>query len=195
MVSDLIAGKPLAFLTNLFEGMDIVKVNAGTRKIYAMCSKSGEEVPLTGQVATAAVSPEVWLKNLEAVMIDSLRHQVFYTYLEMDQDAPKVPETQRDFNKFMATKLSHERKVRSSTLRRWLKVWPSQCTYLAQQIWFSKKLLAIFESAVERKVKVAKDRKLKAMRMDSDDEMSDESDEYASVALSDDEGANPTQRQ
>lgn len=31
--------------------------------------------------------------------------------------------------------------------------------------------------------------------MDSDDEMSDESDEYASVNLSDDEGMNPTQKQ
>lgn len=64
-------------------------------------------------------------------MIMSLRHEIFFTYLEMDEDMPKVPETQRDFNKFMATKISHERKVRGSVLRRWLKEWPSQCTYLA----------------------------------------------------------------
>lgn len=114
-------------------------------------------------------------------MIVTLKHEIFFSYLEMDEDQPKVPETQRDFNKFMATKLSHERKVRGSALRRWLKAWPSQCTYLAQQIWFTKKLVSIFASAVDRKVKVAKDRKLKALRMDSDDEMSDNSDEYASV--------------
>lgn len=107
-------------------------------------------------------------------------------------DLPQVPETQRDFNKFMATKASHERKVRGSYLRKWLKEWPSQCTYLAQQIWFTKKLVSIFESAADRKIKVAKDKKLKLLRMDSDDELSDNSDEYASVNLSDDENANPT---
>ena len=106
-------------------------MNQGTRKIYAMVSKSGEEVPLTEQVPTNGVSPEVWLKMLESVMITSLRREIFFTYLEMDEDMPKVPETQRDFNKFMATKASHERKVRGSVLRKWLKVWPSQCTYLA----------------------------------------------------------------
>lgn len=50
IITNLIDGKPLAFLTNLFEGIEIVKVNAGTRKIYALVSKSGEEVPLTEQV-------------------------------------------------------------------------------------------------------------------------------------------------
>ncbi len=68
IISDLIKGKPLAFLQNLFEGVDIVKVNASTRKIYAMCSKSGEVVPLTSEIATEHVSPEVWLKKFEAVM-------------------------------------------------------------------------------------------------------------------------------
>lgn len=97
-----------------------------------MVSKSGEVVPLVDQVATAGVSPEIWLKNLEASMIKSIRHEIFYSYVEMDEDMPKVPENQRDFNKFMATKVSHERKVKGSTLRRWLKDWPSQCTYLAQ---------------------------------------------------------------
>ena len=108
---------------------------------------------------------------------------------------PKVPETHRDYNKFTATKLSHERKVRGSYLRKWLKEWPSQCTYLAQQIWFTKKLMSIFESAVERKIKVHKDRKLKALRADSDDDQTEDSDEYASVHLSEDEFANPTTKQ
>lgn len=65
VITDLIDGKPQAFLTNLFEGIDILKVNAGTRKIYSMVSKSGEEVPLTSQVNTNGVSPEIWLRNLE----------------------------------------------------------------------------------------------------------------------------------
>ncbi len=52
--------------------------------------------------------------------------------------------------------------------------------------------MSIFESAADRKIKVAKDKKLKLLRMDSDDELSDNSDEYASVNLSDDENANPT---
>ena len=171
-----------------------MKVHPGTRKIYALCSKTGEEVPLTEHVPTN-VSPEHWLKHLEAVMHSSLRHEIFLTYLEMDEDQPKVPETQRDYNKFMATKVSHERKVKGSALRKWLKSRPSQCTYLAQQIWFTKKVVSICESAVARKAKVAKDRKLKAMRLDSDEEMSDNSDEYASVQLSEDEGVNPTQKQ
>ena len=138
-------------------------------------------MPLVEAVATQGVSPEVWLKNLESVMIKTLKYQVFYTYHSMDMDLPKVPETQRDFNKFMVTKMSHERKVRGSFLRNWLRDWPSQCTYLAQQIWFTKKMVSIFASAVDRKIKVHKDRKMKMLRMDSDDEMTDNSDEYASV--------------
>lgn len=59
---------------------------------------------------------------------------------------------------------------------------------------FTKKMVSIFSSAIDRKVKVAKDRKIKLARMDSDDEFSDTSDEYASVQLSDDENANPTQQ-
>ena len=54
-------------------------------------------------------------------------------------------------------------------------------------------MVSIFSSAIDRKVKVAKDRKLKIQRMDSDEEMSDESDEYASVHFSDEENGNPTQ--
>jgi len=131
VVTDLINGKPLAFLQNLFEGVEILKVNPSSRKIYAMCSKSGEQVPLITEIATAGVSPEVWLKNFEAVMQNSLRNEIFWTYYEMDQDLVKVPETHRDYSKFTATKASHERKVRGSFLRKWLKEWPSQCTYLA----------------------------------------------------------------
>jgi hypothetical protein len=49
----------------------------------------------------------------------------------MDNDLPKVPENDRDFKKFMQLRVSHERQVKKSTLRRWLKMWPSQATYLA----------------------------------------------------------------
>lgn len=125
VITKMIDGKPAAFLMNLFEGIKIVKIYPGSRKIYSMVSKSGEEVPLTEEVATAGISPEVWLKNLQESMIASLRHEIFFTYLEMDEDIPKVPETSRDFNKFMATKVSHERKVRGSYLRKWLRKWPS----------------------------------------------------------------------
>lgn len=193
IVSKMIDGKPAAFLMNLFEGIKIVKIYPGSRKIYSMVSKSDEEVPLTIEVATAGVSPEVWLKNLQESMISSLRHEIFFCYLEMDIDIPEVPETSRDFNKFMATKQSHERKVRGSCLRKWLRRWPSQCSYLSQQIMFTKKLVSIYSSAIDRKVKVAKDRKVRLARLDSDDDFSDTSDEYASIQLSDDENANPTQ--
>ena len=97
VVTCLIEGKPQAFLQNLFEGIKIIKVNPGTRKIYSMCSRSGEEVPLTEEVPTGGISAEIWLKDLERVMILTLRYQIFYTYLEMDMDLPVVPETQRDF--------------------------------------------------------------------------------------------------
>lgn len=73
VITDLINNKPLAFLTNLFEGVEIVKVNPHSRKIISMCSKVREEVPLISEVATHGISPEVWLKNFEAVMIKSLR--------------------------------------------------------------------------------------------------------------------------
>lgn len=195
VVTSLIEGKPQAFLQNLFEGINIVKVNPGSRKIYSMCSKSGEEVRLTEEVPTAGISAEIWLKDLERIMILTLRYQIFYTYLEMDIDLPVVPETQRDFQKFINTKVSHERKVKGSSLRVWLKEWPSQCTYLSQQIWFTKKMQAIYSSAIDRKIQVAKDKKLKLLRLDSDDEWSEDSDEYASVQLSDDEGMNPMQKQ
>ena len=65
IITKMIDGKPAAFLQNLFEGMKIVKIMPGSRKIYAMVSKAGEEVPLTKEVPTAGISPEVWLKNLE----------------------------------------------------------------------------------------------------------------------------------
>lgn len=48
-------------------------------------------------------------------------------------------------------------------------------------------MVSIFESAEERKVKVAKDRKRKADRQYSDDGMSSDPDEYASVHFSDDD--------
>ena len=86
VITDLINNKPLAFFSNLFEGVEIVKVNPASRKIISMCSKVREEVPLVSEVATAGISPEVWLKNFEAVMIKSLREQIFMTYYEMDQD-------------------------------------------------------------------------------------------------------------
>ena len=194
VITDLINGKPLAFLTNLFEGIEIVKVNSTNRKIVAMCSKSGEEVPLIKPVPTQGVSPEVWLKQLKSVMISSLRDQIFLTYYEMDQDVVKVPETHRDFYKFMATKQSHERKVRGSYLRKWLREWPSQCTYLAQQIWFTRKMVSIFDSATERKVKCIKDRKRLMDRMDSDESLDEDSDEYASIHFSDDDQAQQIQR-
>jgi hypothetical protein len=55
-------------------------------------------------------------------------------------------------------------------------------------------MISIFSSAIDRKIKVAKDRKLKLLNADSDDEISDNSDEYASVHFSDDENMfNPTQ--
>ena len=53
-------------------------------------------------------------------------------------------------------------------------------------------MVSIFASAVDRKIKVHKDRKMKMLRMDSDDELTDNSDEYASVQMSDDENINPT---
>ena len=56
-------------------------------------------------------------------------------------------------------------------------------------------MVSIFASAVDRKIKVHKDRKMKMLRMDSDDELTDNSDEYASVQMSDDENINPTQKQ
>ena len=74
VIAKLIEGRPAAFLQNLFEGMNIVKIQPGSRKIYALCSKSGEEVPLVNEVATAGISPEIWLKNLQEAMIQSLRH-------------------------------------------------------------------------------------------------------------------------
>ena len=86
-----------------------------------MCSKTGETVPLVKEVPTQGVSPELWLKNFESLMIKSLKEQIFMTYYDMDKDVIKVPETHRDFYKFMATKLSHERKVRGSYLRKWLR--------------------------------------------------------------------------
>ena len=62
-------------------------------------------------------------------------------------------------------------------------MWPSQATYLAQQVWFTKKFESIFESAIVRKEKVAKDRLIRKMQADSDEEFSDESDDYASVHI------------
>ena len=42
IISKMIEGRPAAFLQNLFEGVNILKINSGSRKIYALSSKSGE---------------------------------------------------------------------------------------------------------------------------------------------------------
>ena len=91
----------------------------------------------------------------------------------------------------MQTKISHERFVKGRALRHWVKKWPGQCIYLAQQIWFTNKLESIFDSAVERKEKILNDKRRKLEKSDQEIEQvvdSDASeDEYASVALSDDD--------
>lgn len=42
----------------------------------------------------------------------------------MDLDAPRVPEEVKEFKKFMATKLSHERQVDPHTLAEWVCKYP-----------------------------------------------------------------------
>ena len=76
---------------------------------------------LKSEVGTQGSSPENWLKNLESAMIQSMQAQTFYAYEDMDRDIPVVPVADRDYKKFLQTKQSHERRVRASVLRKWIR--------------------------------------------------------------------------
>ena len=54
-------------------------------------------------------------------MIQSMQAQTFYAYEDMDRDIPVVPVADRDYKKFLQTKQSHERRVRASVLRKWIR--------------------------------------------------------------------------
>jgi len=74
-------------------------------------------------------TPEKWLKDLESMMVLTLKHQIFNCYEDMDLDAPHVPEEVKEFKKFMATKISHERQVDPHTLAEWVCKYPGQSVY------------------------------------------------------------------
>lgn len=42
-------------------------------QITDMCSKDGETVPLTKQITTKNKSVEIWCKELELIMVDTVR--------------------------------------------------------------------------------------------------------------------------
>ena len=136
IIDNLVQGRSQAFLQSLFEGIDSLRVNPSARAINGMCSKLGESIPFSKSVPTGG-SPEQWLMQLEKAMTNEMKFQVFYSYEDMDMDLPSIPTEKRDFGKFMQTKSSHERFVKYRALRHWVKAWPGQCIYLAQQIWFT----------------------------------------------------------
>jgi hypothetical protein len=71
------------FITNLFEGIDQVRIHEVSQDISHMLSKDGEEVHLIKEVMTRNMSPDSWLKSLETSMGLTIKENLFLTFEQM----------------------------------------------------------------------------------------------------------------
>ena len=123
LVESMIDGASQGFVTNLFEGVDVVRIHEITQEITHMHSKEGEEVHLVKEVMTRNTQgPDSWLKQLEASMVITMKDAVFLTFEQMGLQE----------------------------VEQWISSWPGQATFLASQIWFTMKVHAIFAGSAER---------------------------------------------
>ena len=82
----MIKGKPQAFIRNLFEGIEKLRVDPASKRLTGMISKQGEVVPFKAPVESIGQNPERWLKELEYMMCVTLKNQIFNCYEDMDLD-------------------------------------------------------------------------------------------------------------
>lgn len=109
-------------MSNLFEGVDIVRFDQLSQEVTHMVSKDGEEVQLVRKVPTKGASVDAWLGDFERTMVLTGKENFFKAFEHQGK---------QDFEE-------------------WIRSWPGQATYLASQVWFCMKLRSIFEGHVER---------------------------------------------
>lgn len=128
------------------------------------------------------------MAKLEESMIIAMRFQIILAFEDMDKDLPAVPEDPKELKRFRESKAFKYRNVNQDTLAEWICAWPGQALYVAQQLWFTQKMLCVFEGAVLKAKQVIEDKKrlsqLKAVNGVEDDAEED-SDEYKSVVFDD----------
>ena len=152
LVESMIDGASQGFVSNLFEGVDVVRFHEITQEITHMLSKEGEEVHLVKEVMTRNTQgPDSWLKQLEASMVITMKDAVFLTFEQMGLQE----------------------------VEQWISSWPGQATFLASQLWFTMKVHAIFTGSAER---AERERTLRytgapAEETDEDEEESEDEDE------------------
>ena len=126
LIDELIQGKQLTFLQNLFEGIDMLEVSQ-TRKICGMTSKLGETIEFTNPINTAGVFPEKWLRQLETTISAEIRRNLFFCYETMDADLPVYPEEKDETTRKNWLKKTKNtiRTVDGPTLEAWISQWPA----------------------------------------------------------------------
>lgn len=118
----LVEGEASAgFITSLFEGIEAVSFHEVTYAITAMHSKDGEEVPLAKEVVTRSLAVDSWLGGLEAAMVLTVKDYVWRAFAEMGTVAGEE----------------------------WATAWPGQATFLCSQLWFTRRVRAIFAGSAE----------------------------------------------
>jgi hypothetical protein len=122
LVDSMVNGDAKGFIANLFEGIDHVKFHPTTSAITHMVSADGEEVLLAQDVLTKGMSVDSWLLTLEQAMINTIKGSLFSAFENQGKQE----------------------------LEEWILSWPGQATYLGSQVWFTMKLLSIFEGNVLR---------------------------------------------
>jgi dynein heavy chain len=121
LIDELMENKNKAFLINLFEGIDQVQFSE-YQEITHMISREGERMKLKHDVITFNNAIETWLIQLERSMILTVKDYLFLTFEQLD----------------------------TQDLEDWVTQWPAQTTFLSSQIWFTKKVEAIYQGTMER---------------------------------------------
>lgn len=123
LVRSMSRGESQAFINTLFEGVNRLQFDPATFNLSHIISKDGEVVRLTEEVRTN-MHVDNWLNFFELEMVRTLKHFVFHAFRHQDQQG----------------------------LQEWIASWPGQAVYVASEVWFGKKVHAIFAGSVEREV-------------------------------------------
>ncbi len=74
------------FITNLFEGVDTLKFRENDLAVTGLKSKNGEELNFIRAVQTENNPPDVWLKNFDQQMSNSLRFNILLAYATFNKN-------------------------------------------------------------------------------------------------------------
>ena len=107
---------------------------------------------------------ERWLEGLERLIEKTMRKQLIFCYMDMELDLPIIPEDPKEYRRFKLTSEFRARSVKADVFRDWISKFPGQSTYLASQVWFTQKLLSIFQGANDKAKTVEQIRRQRKMQ-------------------------------